>query len=66
MEIIDTSEKAEIKIRFLKSIVRNAGGAVLQGEGRSLEKGTCIDFDVIMTSEYKLKGYFSQAYALKY
>lgn len=31
--------------------------------GRGLEKGTRPDYDVIMTSELKLEGYCSQAYA---
>ena len=34
--------------------------------GTSLENGTCIDYDVIMTSEIELKGYFSQTYAPNY
>ena len=43
-------------------LIRDAGAIVGQG-GRSFEKGTCTDCDVIMTAECELKGYFSQKYA---
>ena len=32
------------------------------GVGRNLVKGTCNDYDAIVTSEFKLKGYFLQTY----
>ena len=37
--------------------VRGAGAIVGQGS-RSLEKGNCNDHDAIISSEFKLKGYF--------
>ena len=40
--------------------VRRSAGATVKAEGRSSKKGTCIDYDSIMTSELKLEGYFSQ------
>ena len=30
---------------------------------RRLEEDTCTDYDIIMTSEFELKGHFSQIYA---
>ena len=42
---------------FTKCADRDARATVGQGGGTSLEKSTCTDYDIIVMSEFLLKGY---------
>ena len=55
----NSAGKCILPISFLKSFhvlpTRNAGAVVGQG-GRRLRKDTCTDYEVIITSEFRIKG----------